>query len=132
MNFNYHVSILDSPIPFKFGVTVHGDVDNMKVKLGRAKFKENMAAERVAIVDTTRVNLLRQIENVFRRGIDQSSKLKLLDTNQRVERFNDEEKGDTISKADSLLFIKEGLIAAPPAPVVEAQEETTKSKKSKK
>lgn len=129
MNFNYHVSILDSPIPFKFGVTVHGDVDNMKVKLGRAKFRENMAAERVAIVDTTRVNLLRQIENVFRRGIDQSSKLKLLDTNQRVERFNDEEKGDTISKADSLLFIKEGLIAAP---VVEAQEETTKSKKSKK
>lgn len=132
MNFNYHVSVLKSPIPFKFGITVKGDPDNMKVRLGRAKFKEKMVAERVAIVDTTRVNLLRQIENVFRRGVDRSSKLNLGNTTQKVERFN-EETDDTISHADSLLFIQEGLLPAPPEPVVvPTEEEKSKNKKDKK
>lgn len=133
MNFNYHVSVLKSPIPFKFGINVKGNPDKMKVRLGRAKFKENMAAERVAIVDTTRINLLRQIEGVFRRGIDRSTRLNLLDTGQRVERFDNDEQGDTISHADSLLFIQEGLLPAPPAPIVtnQVEQETGNGNKKK-
>lgn len=132
MNFNYHVSVLKSPIPFKFGINVSGNPDKMKVRLGRAKFKENMVAERVAIVDTTRVNLLRQIEGVFRRGIDRSSRLNLLDTGQSVGRFDNNEQGDTISHADSLLFIQEGVLPAPPTPPATSPTETTTDKKNKK
>ncbi len=134
MNFNYHVSVLKSPIPFKFGINLKGNPDDMKVRLGRAKFKENMVAERVAIVDTTRVNLLRQIENVFRRGIDRSGKLNLINTGQQVERFAEDEANDTISKADSLLFIQEGVLSAPPVPAVAPEEgnNDNKSKKDKK
>lgn len=131
MNFNYHVSVLKSPIPFKFGINLKGNPDKMKVRLGRAKFKENMVAERVAIVDTTRINLLRQIENVFRRGIDRSSKLNLIDTGQKVERFVDDEVSDTLSHADSLIFIQEGLLPAPPEPAIDSTE-IVDSKKSKK
>ena len=131
MNFNYHVSVLKSPIPFKFGITVKGNPDKMKVKLGKAKFKENMAAERVAIVDTTRINLLRQIENVFRRGVDRSSKLKLINTGHKVERFTDEESSDTISHADSLLFIQEGVLPAPPEPLATPTEDEKNDKKKK-
>ena len=43
LNINYHVSVLESPIPFKFGINVKGNPDKLKVRLGRAKFKENMA-----------------------------------------------------------------------------------------
>lgn len=132
MNFNYHVSVLKSPIPFKFGINISGNPDKMKVRVGRAKFKENMVAERVAIVDTTRVNLLRQIEGVFRRGIDRSSRLNLLDTGQSVGRFDNNEQGDTISHADSLLFIQEGVLPAPPAPPATSPTETTTDKKDKK
>lgn len=133
LNFNYHVSVLESPIPFKFGINVKGNPDKLKVRLGRAKFKENMVAERVAIVDTTRVNLLRQIKDVFRRGIDRSSRLSLYDSGQKVERFT-EESNDTISHADSLLFIQEGLLPAPPQPqvVTTTQESTTESKSKSK
>ena len=131
MNFNYHVSVLKSPIPFKFGITVKGNPDKMKVRLGKAKFKENMAAERVAIVDTTRINLLRQIENVFRRGVDRSSKLKLINTGHKVERFTDEESSDTISHADSLLFIQEGVLSAPPEPLATPTEDEKNDKKKK-
>ena len=131
MNFNYHVSVLKSPIPFKFGITVKGNPDKMKVRLGKAKFKENMAAERVAIVDATRINLLRQIENVFRRGVDRSSKLKLINTGHKVERFTDEESSDTISHADSLLFIQEGVLPAPPEPLATPTEDEKNDKKKK-
>lgn len=68
MNLDYHVSILRSPIPFKFGVNVKGNVDKMKIRLGRARFKENMAAETSALADTVRLNLAREISNVVKRG----------------------------------------------------------------
>ncbi len=37
--FNYHISILKSPIPFKMGVNVTGSIDKMKYKFGKAKYK---------------------------------------------------------------------------------------------
>ena len=69
MNMNYHVSVLKSPIPFKFGINIKGTPEKMKVRLGGAKFKENMVGERQMIADNTRVNLVQQIDNVFRRGV---------------------------------------------------------------
>ncbi|MDE6322361.1 MAG: hypothetical protein K2L93_08695 [Muribaculaceae bacterium] len=69
LNLDYHISVLKSPLPFKFGINVKGTFDDMKIRMGGAKFKENMVYERVDIVDTTRVNLVKQIENVFRRGV---------------------------------------------------------------
>ena len=68
MNLNYHISVLKSPMPFKFGINIKGNVDNMKIRLGGAKFKNNTVIERVSIADTTRINLVNQIENIFRRS----------------------------------------------------------------
>lgn len=69
LNLDYHISVLKSPLPFKFGINIKGTFDDMKIRMGGAKFKENMVYERIDIVDTTRVNLVKQIENVFRRGV---------------------------------------------------------------
>ena len=113
MNFKYHVSVLKSVIPFKFGINISGNPDKLKVRLGGAKYKNKMAAERIAIASNTRINLLEQIEGVFRRGIDRSSRLKLLETSESVDRINDNE---TMSHADSLRYIEEGLLPAPPTP----------------
>lgn len=118
-NFNYHVSVLKSPLPFKFGLTVTGNADDMKVRLGKAKFKEKMVGERIAIVDTTRVNLLNQIENVFRRGVT-TARLGNLNIDrskaqQGIESFD--AANDTISHSDSLLLIKEGILPTPPEPM---------------
>lgn len=38
-NFNYHISVLKSPIPFKFGVNITGSLDDMKVGIGKTKYK---------------------------------------------------------------------------------------------
>ncbi|MBS7411229.1 MAG: hypothetical protein KIG59_09765, partial [Muribaculaceae bacterium] len=56
MNYNYHVSILKSPLPFKFGINISGNADDMKIRLGKAKIKENEVARTSLVNDTTKVN----------------------------------------------------------------------------
>jgi hypothetical protein len=77
MNLNYHVSILKSPIPFKFGINIKGTPEKMKIRLGRAKVKENMIGERQVLADNTRVNLVEQINKAFRQGLSKAKLGKL-------------------------------------------------------
>ena len=116
MNLNYHISVLKSPIPFKFGINIKGTPDDMKIRLGGAKFKENMVVERQAIADNTRVNIVRQIDTAFRRGIQKARSGRLSFRNpapasgsQTLQNLND----DRLSHADSLQFIRQGLIENP-------------------
>ncbi|MCM1163513.1 MAG: AsmA family protein [Muribaculaceae bacterium] len=117
MNFDYHVAVLKSPLPFKFGINISGNPDKMKIRLGKAKFNEKNLARTVAIADTTRINLVREIGDVFRRGVKKGG-LRRLDFN-RVSReivSTSADAGDTISHADSLYFINQGVLPAPPQP----------------
>ncbi len=119
MNMNYHVSVLKSPVPFKFGINIKGTPDDFKIRLGGAKFKDNMVGERQAIADNTRVNIVQQIDNVFRRGIAKARRGRLTfgtvagDARRRNERLLGDFDREAISPADSLRFIRQGLIAAP-------------------
>lgn len=111
LNFNYHLAVLKSPLPFKFGITVSGNPDKYKVRFGGAKYKEQQVAESVNIVDTARVNLMRQIENVFRRGVQNA---KFSSISRDISSAPMQELPDTVlSASDSLSLIKEGLLEAP-------------------
>ncbi|MDE6484348.1 MAG: AsmA family protein [Duncaniella sp.] len=118
LNFKYHVAVLKSPVPFKFGINISGNPDKMKIRLGGAKLSEKKLASSTMISDTTRINLVRQIESAFIRGVRNTSRPGLnLKSSQPAEmRSLDIETGDTISRADSLVFIREGLIDAPLPP----------------
>ncbi|MGN1172452.1 MAG: AsmA-like C-terminal region-containing protein [Muribaculaceae bacterium] len=121
MNLNYHISVLKSPLPFKFGINIKGNVDDMKIRLGGAKFKENAKMATVSIADTTRINLINEIENVFRRSAH--SPIRLNTKNNVNTQMNGEEK---ISHEDSLLMIKQGYIEAPAIPdTINAKQTTT-------
>ena len=98
----------------------------MKVRLCGAKLNEKNTGKRVNIADTTRINLVRRIEQSFIRGIKNSEVGRLRfgsSTNKNLL-----ESDEKISAADSAVFIREGLIEAPPAPPVEE----TKTGKSKR
>lgn len=110
MNFNYHISVLKSPLPFRFGITVKGNPDDFKVRFGGSKFKEGMVAESVGVVDTARVNLIRQIENVFRRGVKNSRFARIEMPSAPSQPDRADLLGDTLSRADSIMLIREGLI----------------------
>lgn len=113
LNFKYHIAVLRSPLPFKFGINISGNPDKYKVRFGGAKFKDGMAAEKVDIVDTARVNLIQQIENVFRRGVAGSRFARVKVSAPKPDTFDEPDRG--LSAADSLTLIKEGLIEAPAA-----------------
>lgn len=133
MNFNYHVAVLKSPIPFKFGINISGNPDKMKIRLGGAKFNEKNMARTVSIADTTRINLVREIRNVFRRGV-RNARIRGLNFSSAPEAgtLPPDGRNDTISRSDSLYFIKEGLIQAPDTVRAVIPAENGKSKKKKK
>lgn len=106
MNFDYHISVLKSPLPFRFGVNLKGNPDKMKVRFGGSKFKKGQEFARVNLVDTTRVNLLKQIQNVFRRGVENGRLQELHLTPPSVPDL----PPDTLSAIDSLQMIEAGLL----------------------
>lgn len=136
LNFNldYHVAVLKSPLPFKFGINIKGTPENMKIRLGKARLNEKSAAKTQHLTDSMRVNLLTEMRNAFRRGLRHAGTrgLRMQDGGrQSAGRASD---ADTISGADSLIFIREGLIAAPEKPAAPdgGSEKTKKDKKKKK
>ena len=40
LSFDYHISVVDSPLPFKFGININGTMDNMKYRLAKCRYAE--------------------------------------------------------------------------------------------
>lgn len=131
MDFDYHLSVLKSPIPFKFGITVKGNPKKYKVRFGGAKFNENTVIESTNIVNNARINLIDQIEGVFKRGV-RNSRFAKLQIAQPIGFDTDMDHG--LSAADSLLLIQEGLIEAPEkmSKLTEQKKKADKKKKKRK
>lgn len=68
MTFNYHISVLKSPIPFRLGVDIFGSLDDFDFKITRARYKTANLPTKVEVIETTRLNLRNYIRDVFLRG----------------------------------------------------------------
>lgn len=66
MSFDYHISILKSPLPFKAGVNIRGTLDDMKFGIGRAKYRNEVTPVRIRQMDSVRINLAEEIVSGFR------------------------------------------------------------------
>jgi hypothetical protein len=40
MSFDYHISVVDSPLPLKFGIDISGTLDNLKYRLAKCRYAE--------------------------------------------------------------------------------------------
>ena len=117
MTFNYHISVLKSPIPFRVGINLSGDLDNMskmKFGIGKAKYKDTNLPTYVTLIDTTRINLRTQIDNFIQHGIEvarfsqfSAPKIDPSLIEIDVETFK-------FSAQDSLILYKEGIINVAP------------------
>ena len=67
MHFDYHISILKSPLPFKAGINITGTPEKMKFRLGKAKYKDDVTPAAIHKVDSTRLDLGRRIVERFQR-----------------------------------------------------------------
>lgn len=67
MSFDYHISVLKSVVPFRLGVNIYGNLDDWKFKLVKAKYKDEHIPSHSQTIDTMRINLIKEIENIFSR-----------------------------------------------------------------
>ena len=134
LNFRYHISVLKSPIPFKFGINIYGNPDKMHFRFGGAKYKDNMAREKIQIVDTVRINLRKQINSAFHRGAKAALKSELNIKNRPIVNSNLSVDSASFSHEDSVMMIQGGFFEAPPAPkpAEPAPSTDSKGKKNKK
>ena len=134
MDLDYRIAVLKSPLPFKFGITIKGRPGHLHFGLGRAKFNENAVASSRQLTDTARINLIGEIEKVFKFGVQSGHHTKLM---LEAPKVSPEEflVADTLTHADSLIFIQGGAIegpAVPPFPYGDNQVPSKKDKKKKK
>lgn len=111
-NLNYHIAVLKSPIPFKFGINIKRTPAHTKIRLGGAKFKEKMVAQRDSIAANTRISLLSEINGAFRRGL-RAARLGPLRIQGSADSSYMQAPEERFSAADSAVMIKEGLIEVP-------------------
>lgn len=139
-NLNYHVAVIKSPIPFKFGINIKGTPEKMKIRLGKARINEKTVAESRRLTDTVRVNLINEITQAFRRGIRSTGMRGLRLNDGRTPGSgarNEAAEEDRFTHADSIVLIQQGLIERPtgfimPGDTIKTEPAPAKKKKKKK
>lgn len=131
LNLDYHIAVLKSPIPFKFGVNIKGTPEHLKIRLGKARFNENEVASSRQLTDTARINLINEIQRVFKFGVKNSLNIRLTASEPKPSR-GEFENADTISATDSLFFIRQGVITPPAGWIDPDSVKTTPADKRKK
>lgn len=99
--FKYHVSVLKSPVPFRFGIDIYGNFDNWKYRIGKARYKSTNVPVFTAQVDTLQMNLVKSIHNIFVKGVDlavrQNESMKSsIDSSKAALGFNPDAKLDSL------------------------------------
>lgn len=99
--FNYHISVLKSPIPWKFGINLKGNFDKWKWRFGGAKYKKIDTPVYTRQLDTARVNLRNAIRNIFEKGVS----LALEQSRAEVSNIRSDsavKEADAVQAADTL------------------------------
>lgn len=73
MTFNYHLSVLKSPVPFKLGIDITGNLDNFKYKIVKCRYKDLFKPAKEAELDSTRTNVRKEIRESIRKQIKETA-----------------------------------------------------------
>ncbi|WP_455637870.1 AsmA-like C-terminal region-containing protein [Parabacteroides sp.] len=73
MTFNYHLSVLKSPVPFKLGIDIIGNLDNFKYKIVKCRYKDLFKPAKEAELDSTRTNIRKEIRESIRQQIKETA-----------------------------------------------------------
>ncbi|MCD8193952.1 MAG: AsmA-like C-terminal region-containing protein, partial [Tannerellaceae bacterium] len=86
MTFNYHLSVLKSPVPFKLGLDISGNLDKFKYKITKCRYKDLFKPAKIAELDSTRSNVRNEIREVIRKKIYENAPELAGDLNYREMR----------------------------------------------
>ncbi|MCD8030490.1 MAG: AsmA family protein [Bacteroides sp.] len=70
MSFDYHITVLKSPVPFKLGLNISGTPEKMRIRLGKAKYKNMFTVAREKVLNQTpTINLRKEMDEKLRQSI---------------------------------------------------------------
>lgn len=73
MTFDYHLSVLKSPVPFKLGIDITGNLDDFKYKIVKCRYKDLFKPAKEAELDSTRTNIRKEIRESIRNQIKETA-----------------------------------------------------------
>ncbi len=71
-SFDYHISIVDAPLPFRFGLNLLGTFDDWNYSIGRAKYRNRKIPQVLPFIETIQNNLSSSIRDIFTVGVDEA------------------------------------------------------------
>jgi len=71
LSFDYHISVVDSPLPFKFGINVTGTMDDMKYRLAKCKYAESYRPAARFEVQNRQLELRKMIRDALNTKVKQ-------------------------------------------------------------
>ena len=105
-SFNYHISVIRSPLMVKFGLNAWGnDFDHIKYGLGKARYTSPNVPVFTKQLDTVQYNLVAAIHNVFELGVDGAMAENTSQTilQDRIARMGYTEYADTVAMDDVIM-----------------------------
>lgn len=73
MTFDYHLSVLKSPVPFKLGIDIKGNLDDFKFKIVKCRYKDFLKPAKQAELDSVRRDVREDIRNAIREQIREAA-----------------------------------------------------------
>lgn len=110
MSFDYHISVLKSPLPFRLGVDIFGTMDRWDFRIGQARYKSENVPSYIGLIEDTRLNLRRKIYEVFNRGVQATTLENLNVVKVDGDTMLQEQRSESLNEADSLLLRESGII----------------------
>jgi hypothetical protein len=69
MSFDYHVSIVDSPLPVRLGVDISGDMEDLDISLAKCRYAEYFKPEARKVVERKQLELRKLIREALTRKV---------------------------------------------------------------
>lgn len=73
-NLYYHIGVLDSPVPFRFGVNLEGTFDKVDIRFGGPRFDADRAFRRMSLLSDRDVNIITELKWLVRLFISKAVK----------------------------------------------------------
>ncbi len=70
MTFDYHITVLKSPLPFKLGLNVTGSSEKMKIRLAKAKYKDLFTPAKEQDLTKTKINIRQEMDRKLKKSIE--------------------------------------------------------------
>ena len=80
MSFNYHVSVLKSPVPFKLGIDIKGTPDKYDYDITKCRYKDLFQPSKTNKLDSVKINMKKQIYESVRKQMNM-----LTDITQQIQ-----------------------------------------------